>query len=144
PARRHTRLAGWPAARRAPPRARARPPAALARELAAVERHRGRAEELGTRAVKQAVATVDGREHALTAAGGRLARAEDTRLDACAARLRALDPARGLERGYTITRDRDGPVAKRAAVLSPRERPPPEVADGTAAAVVQEVDTREP
>src|SRR5262252_9151443 len=123
-------------------RSRRGPPAALARELAVVERHRGRAEELGTRAVKQSVATLDGRERALASAGGRLARAEDRRLDTSEARLRALDPARVLERGYTITRDRDGRVVKRAAALSTGDRLVTEFADGTAA-VVHEVDTRE-
>jgi exodeoxyribonuclease VII large subunit len=116
---------------------------ALTRELAVVERHRGRAEELGTRAVKQSVATLDGSERVLSAAGGRLARAEDRRLAACEARLRALDPARVLERGYTITRDREGRVVKRAAAISSGDRLVTEFADGTAAAVVHEVDTRE-
>jgi exodeoxyribonuclease VII large subunit len=124
-------------------RARRGPPVVLARELTVVERHRGRAEELGTRAVKQSVATLDGSERVLSAAGGRLARAEDRRLDACEARLRALDPARVLERGYTITRDREGRVVKRAAAISSGDRLVTEFADGTAAAVVHEVDTRE-
>jgi exodeoxyribonuclease VII large subunit len=125
-------------------RARREPPAALTRELAVVERHRGRAEELGTRTVKQATANLDGSEHTLAAAGGRLARAESRRLDASEARLRALDPARVLDRGYTITRDRDGRVVKRAAPLSTGDRLVTEFADGTAASVVHEVDRREP
>jgi exodeoxyribonuclease VII large subunit len=125
-------------------RARRGPPAALARELAAVERRRVRAEELGTRTVKQAIATLDGSERTLTSAGGRLVRAEGRRLEASAARLRALDPTRVLERGYTITRDRDGQVVKRAAPLSTGDRLLTEFADGTAASVVQDVDKREP
>jgi exodeoxyribonuclease VII large subunit len=125
-------------------RARREPPAALTRELAVVERHRGRAEELGTRTVKQAIATLDGSERALASAGGRLARAEGRRLDASEARLRALDPTRVLDRGYTITRDRDGRVVKRAAPLSTGDRLVTEFADGTAASVVHEVDRREP
>jgi exodeoxyribonuclease VII large subunit len=124
-------------------RARREPPAALTRELAVVERHRGRAEELGTRTVKQAIATLDGSERALASAGGRLARAEGRRLDASEARLRALDPTRVLDRGYTITRDRDGRVVKRAAPLSTGDRLVTEFADGTAASVVHEVDRRE-
>jgi exodeoxyribonuclease VII large subunit len=128
-------------------RARRGPPVALARELAVVERHRGRAEELGTRTVKQAAALLDGDERTLASAGGRLARAEGRRLDAVEARLRALDPTRVLERGYTITRDRDGRVVKRAAPLSTGDRLVTEFADGTAASVVHEideVDRREP
>ena len=109
-----------------------------------MERHRVRAEELGTRTVKQAIATLDGSERTLTSAGGRLVRAEGRRLDASAARLRALDPTRVLDRGYTITRDRDGQVVKRAAALSTGDRLLTEFADGTAASVVQDVDKREP
>ena len=124
-------------------RARRGPPAALGREQAVVERHRVRAEELGTRTVKQAIATLDGSERTLSSAGGRLVRAEGRRLDASAARLRALDPTRVLERGYTITRDRDGQVMKRAAALSTGDRLLTEFADGNAASVVQEVDKRE-
>jgi exodeoxyribonuclease VII large subunit len=125
-------------------RARRGPPVALARELASLERHRGRAEELGARAAKQAAADVDGTERRLPSAGARLARAERRRVDASEARLRALDPARVLERGYTITRDRDGQVVKRVARLSAGDRLVTEFTDGAAASVVDEVDRREP
>jgi exodeoxyribonuclease VII large subunit len=124
-------------------RARRGAPVALARELAALERHRGRAEELGTRATKQAAAAVDVTQRGLSSAGGRLARTESRRLDASEARLRALDPARVLERGYTITRDGDGQVVKRVARLSAGDRLSTEFRDGAAASVVQEVDKRE-
>ena len=125
-------------------RARRGPPVALARELASLERHRGRAEELGTRAAKQAAASLEGTERRLSSAGTRLARAERRRLDASEARLRALDPARVLERGYTITRDRNGQVVKRVAGLSAGDRLVTEFTDGAAASVVDEVDRREP
>ena len=125
-------------------RARRGPPLALARELAALERHRGRAEELGTRAAKQATAELDGTERRLSSAGARLARAERRRLDASEARLRALDPARVLERGYTITRDHKGQVVKRAAGLSTGDRLVTEFTDGAAGSVVDEIDRHEP
>src|SRR5207248_10444048 len=67
-------------------RARRGPPAALARELASLERHRGRAEELGTRAANQAAASLEGTERRLSSAGTRLARAERRRLAASEAR----------------------------------------------------------
>ncbi len=121
-------------------RARRAPPAALAQELAAVERHRGRAEELGTRTVKQAAALLDGTERTLVAAGRRLARSETRRLDASEAQLRALDPVRVLERGYTITRDRDRRVVKSAAGLSAGDPLVTEFADGTATSTVENVD----
>lgn len=124
-------------------RARRTPPAALSRELAALERHRGRAEELGTRAAKQAAGVLDGTERRLVSAGGRLARAEGRRLDGFEARLRALDPVRVLERGYTITRDRDGRLVKQVAGLSTGDRLVTEFPDGAAASVVSEVDRRD-
>jgi exodeoxyribonuclease VII large subunit len=125
-------------------RARRSPPVALARELAALERHRGRAEELGTRAAQQAASEIDGTERRLSSAGARIARAEGRRLDASEARLRALDPTRVLERGYTITRDRDGRVVKRVAGLTTGDRMVTEFADGAATSVVEDVDRREP
>jgi exodeoxyribonuclease VII large subunit len=125
-------------------RARRTPPVALNRELVTLERHRGRAGELGTRAAKQAAAVLDGTERRLSSGGGRLARAEGRRLDASEARLRALDPARVLERGYTITRDRDGRLVKEVAGLSTGDRLVTEFSDGAASSVVDEVDKREP
>jgi exodeoxyribonuclease VII large subunit len=125
-------------------RARRGAPVALARELATLARHRGRAEELGTRATKQAAAALDGTQRRVSSAGGRLARTEGRRLDASHARLRALDPARVLERGYTITRDRDGQVVKRVAGLSGGDQLVTEFPDGAATSVVEEVDRREP
>lgn len=125
-------------------RARRTPPVALNRELVMLERHRGRAEELGTRAAKQAAAVLDGTERRLSSTGGRLARAEGRRLDASEARLRALDPARVLDRGYTITRDRDGRLVKEVAGLSTGDRLVTEFSDGAASSVVNEVDKREP
>jgi exodeoxyribonuclease VII large subunit len=124
-------------------RARRGPPLALARELAALERHRGRAEELGTRATRRAATVLDGAERRFSSAGGRLARAESRRLDASEARLRALDPVRVLERGYTITRDGDGRVVKRVAGLRAGDRLVTEFADGDARSVVDEIDNRD-
>lgn len=115
-------------------------PRAVARELAELERRRGRAEELGSRAARTAAATLDARTEALAAAGARLARSEDRRLDALTDRLRALDPARVLERGYSITRDGDGRVVKRAAALQAGDHIVTEFRDGRAGSTV---DTRE-
>jgi len=87
-------------------------PGALVRELTDVERRRGRVEELGTRAVREADASLGARQRAVVAAGTRHTRDAARRLDGSEAQLRALDPARVLERGYTITRDVDGRVLK--------------------------------
>ena len=115
-------------------------PRAIARELAELERRRGRAEELGSRAARTAAVTLDARRALLAAAGARLARNEDRRLDALTDRLRALDPARVLERGYSITRAGDGRVVKRAASLQAGDRIVTEFPDGRAESTV---DTRE-
>jgi exodeoxyribonuclease VII large subunit len=52
------------------------------------------------------------------------------RLDAGETALRALDPRRVLERGYTITRDADGRVVKHAADTAPGSVLETELADG--------------
>src|SRR5262249_2970006 len=114
-----------------------------ARELAALERHRGRAEELGTRAAKQAATAIDATERRLSSAGARLAPAEHRRPDASGARLRAPDPARILERRYTGTPGPDGRVVKRVSGLSTGDELVTEFSDGAAASVVQEIDKRE-
>ena len=115
-------------------------PRALVRELAELERRRGRAEELGSRAARTAAATLDGRRALLATSVGRFTRGEDRRLEALTDRLRALDPARVLERGYSITRDGDGRVVKRAVSLQVGDRIVTELRDGRAESTV---DTRE-
>lgn len=94
-------------------------PGALVRELTALERRRGRVEELGTRGVREAAATLDDRRRVLVAAGTRLSRGAVRQLDGGEARLRALDPRRVLERGYSVTRDDGGRVLKGVDGLAP-------------------------
>jgi exodeoxyribonuclease VII large subunit len=92
-------------------------PGALIRERADLERRRGRIEEIGRTRPRDA--TRD--------------------LGAAAARLRALDPRRVLERGYTITRDADGQVRKRAAGLRAGTQLVTEFADGRATSTVDAI-----
>jgi exodeoxyribonuclease VII large subunit len=47
------------------------------------------------------------------------ARSQETRIEAAQGRLQALDPARILARGWSITRTTDGAVARDAAALEP-------------------------
>src|SRR5690606_27855990 len=49
----------------------------------------------------------------------RAAAAADRRLDAVEAQVRALDPARVLARGWSITRDGSGRVVRSAAAVRP-------------------------
>ena len=53
------------------------------------------------------------------------------------ARLRALDPRRVLERGYTITRTADGAVVRSASAVSPDDELVTETADGAVRSRVQ-------
>jgi exodeoxyribonuclease VII large subunit len=93
-------------------------PAALDREIRLLDAHRRRAVESGRRGTRGAVRVAAGREERIVAGARRSVRAERVRIDAAEARLRALDPRRVLERGYTITRDTKGQVV-RAAVAAP-------------------------
>jgi exodeoxyribonuclease VII large subunit len=115
-------------------------PSALTRERARLDRAHGRVDELarrrtvevaaqldtcarrvaelGRRVTRAGAQTVDGRERDIvTLAGHHLSRAA-LRLDASEGAVRALDPRRVLERGYSITRDADGRVLKDAAATS--------------------------
>jgi exodeoxyribonuclease VII large subunit len=111
-------------------------PAAVAREQARLERAHGRAEELarrragevarqldgcarrvaelGRRATRERTRALDARERELATHAGHQLRRESLRLQSHEAVVRALDPRRVLERGYSITRDAEGRVLKEA------------------------------
>ncbi len=99
-------------------RVRRRAPDVLARANAGLERRQGRVEELGRRAVREASVTLDGAE----------------------ARLRALDPRRVLERGYSVTRDADGRVLRDVAGLAAGDLVATELARGKVSSRVEIVD----
>jgi exodeoxyribonuclease VII large subunit len=102
-----------------------------------------RVAELGRRATRAAAQAVTGRERELvTVANHHLSRAT-LRLDAGEGAVRALDPRRVLERGYSITRDTDGRVLKRAAAVAPGARLETELATGLITSRV-ETSTEEP
>jgi exodeoxyribonuclease VII large subunit len=86
--------------------------------------------DLGRRATRAGRQSLDARERALvTAAHHHVSRAA-LRLDAHATTLRALDPRRVLERGYSITRDDTGRVVRYAATVAAGARLETELADG--------------
>jgi exodeoxyribonuclease VII large subunit len=92
--------------------------------------HARRVAELGRRAARDQSRALADRERALvTVASHHLSRAA-LRLDAGETALRALDPRRVLERGYSITRYADGRVVKRAAGTVPGSFLETELADG--------------
>jgi exodeoxyribonuclease VII large subunit len=79
-----------------------------------------------------AVARIDvARRHALR-------RAED-RVELVEARVRAIDPAIALARGWSITRTRDGRVVKSIDDLAPGTEITTRVADGTATSTITEL-----
>ena len=89
-------------------------PAVIARAGAQVERRHGRVQELGRRRTRDAAVMLRERERALVAVTARHLERATLRLDAGEVAVRALDPRRVLERGYTITRTADGRVVRRA------------------------------
>jgi exodeoxyribonuclease VII large subunit len=127
-------------------------PAALLRERAHLERAHGRVDELARRRTGEVGAHLDACARRVSELGRRATRAGDQaldarerdivtlanhhlsrarlRLDAGEAAARALDPRRVLERGYSITRDDEGRVVKRATATGPGATLVTELADG--------------
>ena len=104
---------------------------------------RARVEQVAGRADGGARAHLRGHEQALTGAARRLAvaapraaRRASASLDATAARVAAVDPARALARGWSITRAADGTVVRRATDLRPGDELHTTLADGTVTSVV--------
>lgn len=91
---------------------------ALTRATAVLDRAAGRVEAGGRahlRTHDQAVATASAR---LVQRAPRLLAAAGRHLDAVESQVRALDPARALARGWSITRTADGRVARSVAALA--------------------------
>ena len=93
----------------------------------------GRAASLHVRSASQRVESDAGR--LVARAPGALAVAA-RHLDSIAARITALDPARVLERGYSITRDDTGAVVRTIGAVRPGTRLVTTVADGEIASEV--------
>ncbi len=113
-------------------------PAALDRERRTVDGQRRRALELGRRGTRSGTAALARRRDAVGVSARRGLRAATTRLDGADARLRALDPRRVLERGYTITRDEQGAIVRAAADVAPGSALETETAVGRVRSRVEE------
>lgn len=105
-------------------------PVALARERHVLDAHRHRIAERARHRVQDARRRVDDRQHTLRTLTSARLRAESNRLDTAGARLRALDPRRVLERGYTITRTADGRLVRATSDVEPGTELVTETADG--------------
>jgi exodeoxyribonuclease VII large subunit len=117
-------------------------PAALARERAQVERHQGRVEELARLRARDAQRHLDDCSRRVGDLARSRVREATLALDGRAATVRALDPRRVLERGYTITRDEHGRAVRRMTDAPPGSSLFTEVADGVVASTVDGGDAR--
>jgi exodeoxyribonuclease VII large subunit len=106
-------------------------PVAIDRERHALDGHRRRIVERTRRRIRGADASVQVHRGRLRAAATGALRGEQGRLETATARLRALDPRRVLERGYTITRTADGQVLRAAGTAVIDDVLVTETADGS-------------
>jgi exodeoxyribonuclease VII large subunit len=108
-----------------------------------VDRLRHRAVARGRAGTRDAQRVLSVRQQSMLAAARRGTRDAARTLDADEVRLRALDPRRVLERGYSITRDAAGAVVRSAGAVTPDAILVTEVADGTVTSrVVDGVEER--
>ncbi len=116
---------------------------ATARELARVEAAPHRLRRAASARLDAADATLDGgRRRLLDAPERRLERAAG-RLDVLAARTVALDPARALARGWSLTRDGDGRLVRSVADVAPGTVLATTVTDGEVRSTVERTEVRE-
>jgi exodeoxyribonuclease VII large subunit len=115
-------------------------PAALLRERALVDQRHGRVQELGRRRTRDAQVALQARERSVVTAATHHLRRATTRLDGMETTLRALDPRRVLERGYSITRAADGQTVRRAADAAVGDELVTELASGRIASRVERVE----
>jgi exodeoxyribonuclease VII large subunit len=94
-------------------------------------------------ALARAGVTLDGHRRHVVDAGRRGARRAREHLDAGEARLRALDPRRVLERGYTITRH-DDRVVRGPSDVAPGDELVTETAAGAVTSRVEQAETGKP
>ena len=119
-------------------------PASLARERAHVDQRSGRVEELGRRRTHDSQVALAARERAVVSAATHHLRRAVTRLDGSETTLRALDPRRVLERGYTITRTTGGRIVRGATDVAIGDELITELAAGRVASRVESVEPVEP
>jgi exodeoxyribonuclease VII large subunit len=105
-----------------------------------VDRLRHRAVARGRAGTRDAQRSLAARQQSILAAARRGTRDALRRVDAHDVRLRALDPRRVLERGYSITRDADGAVIRATAAVTPDAVLVTEVADGTITSRVERIE----
>ena len=98
-----------------------------------------RVAELGRRSTREAMTALDGRERALVSLGNHHLSRASLRVEAAESVVRALDPRRVLERGYSITRDEQGRIVRRVTDTGTGAVLVTELADGRVASRVERV-----
>ena len=114
-----------------------------AQALAGLEARGQRVSHAAHAGLRAAEVQLDSYTEALPRRADRILRATTTNLDHLDARVRALDPAVLLRRGWSITRDVDGSVISRVAQVSPGDTIVTEVLDGAIISNVSVVDPTE-
>jgi exodeoxyribonuclease VII large subunit len=94
-------------------------PTAFDREHETLSRSSRRVRTAARRRVDEADGALVERQRVLVTAAVRAGRVGGRALDSAAARLRALDPRRVLERGYSLTRDAEARVVRSPADVDP-------------------------
>jgi exonuclease VII large subunit len=108
----------------------------LSRSRSQLDRAQGRVSADAARHLRSAEAEMDDARQRLQTRPARTLAAADRRLDALAAHTRALDPARVLARGWSITRSADGRAVRSVHDVEPGTELRTIVADGTIASTI--------
>ena len=111
--------------------------------LAGLEARGQRVSHAAHAGLRAAEVQLDSYSEALPRRAERILRATATNLDHLDARVRALDPAVLLRRGWSITRNVDGSVISRVTQVNPGDTIVTEVLDGTIISNVSVVDPTE-
>ena len=114
-----------------------------AQALAALEARGQRVSHAAVASLRAAAVQLDAYGEAVPRRAERIIRSSTTNLDHIDARVRALDPAVLLRRGWSITRNTDGSVISRVAQAKPGDTIVTEVLDGTIISNVSVVDSTE-
>jgi exodeoxyribonuclease VII large subunit len=118
-------------------------PAAIDRGAGAVERRAGRAEGAARAHLRLHAHTLDALTARIAPGGTAALRRAGAELAGAGAHLSALDPARALARGWSITRTTTGSVVRRSTDVGPGDTLVTTLADGTVTSTVTPVPTGE-
>ena len=121
-------------------RTRRAAPKALVRATGTVERAAGRVEGSVRAHVRLHGRALDAAASRLATAGRGPTRRAEAHLSTIAARVGALDPARTMARGWSITRTEAGTVVRRTSEVRPGSVLLTSVADGTITSTVADTD----